>query len=40
MLEEGENYYRSADTGLIFPNVNGIPVLKKEYGILATALID
>jgi len=37
-LKERNGFYVSEDTGLVFPILDGIPVLKSSAGILATSL--
>jgi ubiquinone/menaquinone biosynthesis C-methylase UbiE len=37
-LVKEDYFYKSIDTGLVFPILKNIPILKKKYGILATAL--
>ena len=38
ILDEGEHFFLSPDTGLIFPVYKNIPILKSGYGILGTSL--
>jgi len=37
-LAKEEYFYKSSDTGLVFPILKNIPILKNKYGVLATAL--
>jgi SAM-dependent methyltransferase len=37
-LVKEDYFYKSIDTGLVFPILKNIPILKNKYGILATAL--
>lgn len=37
-LVKEECFYKSSDTGLVFPILKNIPILKNKYGVLATAL--
>lgn len=37
-LIKEEHFYKSSDTGLVFPILKNIPILKNKCGILATAL--
>lgn len=39
-LTKFENYFYSKDTGLLFPIINGIPILKSDKGILANFLTN
>jgi ubiquinone/menaquinone biosynthesis C-methylase UbiE len=36
-LSQNNTFFLSGDTGLVFPILDNIPILKTEYGILATA---
>lgn len=39
-LKEHDGFLLSDDTGIIYPVLDGIPILKKQTGILATRLVD
>ena len=38
VLEEKEGFLVSEETGLAYPVLRNIPILKNQYGILATAI--
>lgn len=39
-LETRENYFFSKHSGLVFPIIENIPILRRDLGILSTALYD
>ncbi len=39
-LDRSGEFFMSKDTGLVFPIFDGIPILRNQYGILATAKFD
>ncbi len=39
-LIQNDGFLTSDDTGLVFPVLENVPILKRQYGILATAMFD